>query len=71
MTFQTGDKIRYNLTKREYLVDRCYRIKHDDLTLELVDVIPLVTTPGDKHRTFKGWTAEHFTLVKSAIELAE
>lgn len=64
MTFYPDDVVFYNLTKRKYIVERCYFIKHDGITLELIDVKPLEKLAGDKFRKFKGYNAKYFTITK-------
>ncbi len=64
MTFYPGDRVIYPLTRREYIVEKCYIIIHDDQKIELIDVKPLAKHPGDKFRLFKGYNAKHYKLIK-------
>jgi len=64
MTFKPGDRVIYNVTKREYIVEKSYIIKFDNQRLELIDVKPIKKIPSDKFRGFKGYSAKYFNLVK-------
>lgn len=62
MTFNPGDRVIYTVTKREYIVEKCYVIKFNNQRLELIDVKPIKKIPSDKFRGFKGFSAQYFKL---------
>lgn len=64
MTFYPGDKIIYKITKRQYIVEKCYYFMFNNEKIELVDVGPAEKQKSDKFGPFKGYRAKYFKLVK-------